>query len=181
MTDFDIDQIADWLDSEERSEDCLDIHGLHGFLTALFLCGEPLSDEWLNSAIDQPLVDLDEKEAVAFAENCVALYKLIGDELYSDSNLSLTFEPTLERVDSDMEAWCQGFMEVVFELPDAWAHKNEEQLSLLLLPIEAASGFFEDEPDFMKLYKQPKLLKQMFDDIPELLTDIYLLFHAPSK
>ena len=106
---------------------------------------------------------------------------MIGEELYSDSNLTVTFEPTTDYEESDMQAWCQGFMEIVFEAPDAWEHKDEEQLALLLLPIETASGFFEDEPDFQKLYKQPKLLKQMFNDIPELLTDIYLLFHAPSK
>lgn len=181
MTAFDIDQLADWLDDDQRAEDCFDFHGLHGYLTALFLCGEPLSDDWLNSAVGQALVDLPEEEAIAFANACVELYNTIGEELYSDSNLTVTFEPTADYEDSDMQAWCQGFMEVVFELPDAWQHKEEEQLALLLLPIETASGFFVDEPDFKKLYKQPKLLKQMFNDIPELLTDIYLLFHAPSK
>jgi uncharacterized protein len=181
MTAFDIDELADWLEDESRSEECLDFHGLHGLLTALFLCGEPLSDHWLKSAIDQELTDLPEAEATSFANGCVNLYGVIGEELYSDSNLSVTFEPTSDYQDSDMQAWCQGFMEVVFELPESWAHKDEEQLALLLLPIETASGFFEDEPDFQSLYKQPKLLKQMFNDIPELLTDIYLLFHAPSK
>ncbi|WP_320822928.1 YecA family protein [Reinekea sp.] len=180
MTPLDIDQIADWLDAEQRCEDCFDFHGLHGFLTALFLCSEPLSDEWLSSAIDQPLSDLPDADAEAFSQGCVALYKQIGDELYSDSNLSVTFEPTVDYQDSDMEAWCQGFMEVVFERPEAWQHEDEEQLALLLLPIETASGFFVDEPDFQKLYSQPELLTQMFNDIPELLTDIYLLFHAPS-
>jgi uncharacterized protein len=181
MTTYDIDQIADWLDQDERHEECFDIHGLHGFLTALFLCGEQLNDEWLASAVGQPLTELVEDEAIGFANGCVELSKLIADELYSDSNLSVTFEPTKDWQDSDMSAWCQGFMEVVFELPDAWEHKDEEQLAVLLLPIEAASGFFEDEDDFKTLYKQPKLLQQMFNDIPELLTDLYLLFHAPSK
>lgn len=181
MSAFDLDTLADWLEDENRAEDCMDIHMLHGLLTALFICGEPLSDEWLASAIDQPLTDLPEEEAVAFANGCVELGTLIGEELYSDSNLSLTWEPAAEWLDSDMQAWCQGFMEVVFALPEIWEHANEEQLSLLLLPIETASGFFEDEDDFRDLYKQPKLLKQMFNDIPELLTDMYLLFHAPGK
>lgn len=181
MESFDIDALADWLDAEERHEDCLDIHGLHGFLTALCLSGVPISDEWLNSAIGEPLASIDETEAMTFVNLSVDLYKIIGEELYSDSNLTVTFEPTLQWQESDMEAWCQGFMEVVFEAEEAWAHADEEQLSLLLLPIEAASGFFSEEDDFKALYKQPKLLKQMFDDIPELLTDLYLLFHAPNK
>ena len=127
MSTFDIDQLADWLDLEERNEDCLDIHGLHGYLTALFLCGEPLNDDWLASAIGQPLSELPEEEATLVANNCVELSSLIADELYSDSNLSVTFEPTVDYKDSDMEAWCQGFMEIVFELPEGWEHKDEEQ------------------------------------------------------
>lgn len=181
MTTLDIDQIADWLDEETRSEDCFDFHGLHGFLTALYICGETLTDDWLNSAVGQPLTDLPEDEASAFANGCVELFKQIGDELYSDSNMTVTFEPTVNYEGSDMEAWCQGFMEVVFELPDHWQHDDEEKLAMLLLPIETASGFFADELDFQKLYKQPKILTQMFNDIPEVLTDIYLLFHAPDK
>jgi uncharacterized protein len=181
MTTFDIDQLADWLDDEERSEDTLDFHGLHGYLTALVLCGEPLNDQWLETAIDQPLNDLPEDEATNVANACVELYRVIGEELYSDSNLTVSFEPTSDYQESDMQAWCQGFMEVVFELPEAWEHLDEEQLALLLLPIETASGFFEDEPDYQKLYKQPQLLKQMFNDIPELLTDMYLLINVPSK
>ena len=181
MSTFDLDTLADWLENDVRAEDCMDIHMLHGLLTALFICGEPLSDEWLASAIDQPLTDLPEEEAVAFANSCVSLIELIGEELYSDSDISLTWEPTTDWQDSDMQAWCQGFMEVVLQTPEAFEHANEEQLSVLMLPIEAASGFFEDEDDFKQLYRQPKLLKQMFNDIPELLTDLYLLFHAPGK
>ncbi|MEJ2042540.1 MAG: YecA family protein [Reinekea sp.] len=181
MAAFDIDQLADWLEDEQRAEECMDIHAFHGMLTALSICGEPISDEWLADAIDQSLNDLPEEEAIAFANASVALFKDIAEELYSDADVTVTFEPTAQFDGSDMQAWCQGFMEVVFKIPDAWEHKDEEQLSLLLLPIEAASGLFEDEADFKQLYRQPKLLKQMFDDIPELLTDLYLLLNAPGK
>lgn len=181
MSTFDIDTLADWLDDEDRHEECMDIHQLHGLLTCLAISGEPLSDEWLTLAVSQPLTDLIEDEAYALANCATEMYQLISEELYSDANVSVTFEPDANWQESDMQAWCQGFMEGVFELEEAWAGVNEEQLSLLLLPIEAASGFFEDEPDFKALYSQPKLLKQMFNDIPELLTDLYLLFHAPSK
>ena len=181
MPPFDLDELADWLEADQRNDDCMDIHAFHGMMTALNICGEQLDDQWLADAIDQPLTQLPESEAIAFANASVALYKDIGEELYSDSNVSMTFEPTTNFEESDMQAWCQGFMEVVFKVPKAFEHKDEEQLALLLLPIEAASGFFTDEADFKQLYRQPKLLKQMFDDIPELLTDLYLLFHAPSK
>ncbi len=182
MTDtFDIDQLADWLEDEQRAEDCMDIHAFHGMLTALSIFSEQIDDQWLADAIDQPLTDLPENEAISFANTSVELFKEISEELYADADVTVTFEPTADFEESDMQAWCQGFMEVVFKLPEALEHKDEEQLSLLLLPIEAASGFFEDEADFQQLYRQPKLLKQMFNDIPELLTDLYLLLNAPSK
>ena len=181
MTELDIDWLAEWLEDENRKEDCFDIHGLHGYFTALAICGEALDDQWLSNAIDQPLTDLKEDEAQEFADQCVALFKHISDELYSDDDVAVTFEPSGDYEESDLSIWCQGFMEVVFEVPDAWEHKEEEHLATLLLPIEAGSGFFIDEPDFQTLYKKPKLVKQMLDQIPELLTDLYLLFHAPTK
>lgn len=181
MTELDIDQLADWLEDDNRHEDCFDIHGLHGYLTALVLVSEPLNDDWLNSAMGQPLTELDPTEAQFIADACVALHQLIAEELYSDDAVGLTFEPTSDYEDSDMEAWCQGFMEVVFELPEQWHHDDEEQLSLMLLPIEVGSGLFVEEPEMAQFYKNKTLLKQMFDQIPEVLTDIYLLFHAPRK
>ncbi|MFQ3281106.1 YecA family protein [Reinekea sp.] len=181
MSEIDVDQLADWLENEQRNEDCFDIHGLHGYLTALAICSEPLTDTWLATAIDQPLTELPEPEATYFANTCVELHGLILEELYSDDSISLTFEPTIDHEESDMEAWCQGFMEVVFELPEQWQHSDEEQMSVLMLPIEVASGFFVDEPDFIQFYKQKALLKQMFDEIPDILTDLYLLMNVPSK
>ncbi|MBU2865177.1 YecA family protein [Reinekea forsetii] len=181
MSEIDVDQLADWLESEQRSEDCFDIHGLHGYLTALAICSEPVSDEWLATAIDQPLTELEESEAIYFANTCVALHSQIAEELYSDDAITLTFEPTVDYQESDMEAWCQGFMEVVFELPEHFQHKDEEQMSVLMLPIEVASGFFAEEPDFKQFYQQKSLLKQMFDEIPDILTDLYLLLNVPTK
>jgi len=181
MTDLDLDALADWLDDEARSEECLDIHGLHGYLTALTLCGEPLDDEWLANALGASLHDLPEEEAQWFADYCVALCQDIGNELYSDDQVGVTFEPTVDWQDSPMQYWCEGFMEVVFARPDRFTHPNEDNLATLLLPIEVGSGFFADEPDFKPLYRQTKLLKQMFDQIPELLTDLYLLLNSPEK
>lgn len=71
-------------------------------------------------------------------------------------------------------------MEVVFSLPEAFSHPQEENLATLLLPIEVASGLFVDEPDYQAFYRNPKLLGEMFDQIPELLTDLYLLLQSPE-
>lgn len=180
MTELDLDALADWLEDDARPEECFDIHGLHGYLTALAICGEPLSDEWLGEALSMPLQELPEEDANWFAQACVTLHKTICDELYSDDQVSLTFEPTVDWQDSPMQFWCEAFMEVVFSLPEHWTHPQEENLATLLLPIEVASGLFADEADFQGFYRNPKLLKEMFDQIPELLTDLYLLLQSPE-
>jgi uncharacterized protein len=179
-SETDLDALADWLDDDQRAEDCLDIHGLHGYLTALAICGQALADDWLRDALGQPLTELPEAEAQHFAANCVTLYREISDELYTDDQVALSFEPSTEWRDSDMQAWAIGFMEVVFALPDRWTHASEEDLATLLLPIEVASGLFAEEADYLPLYRDTTLLGQMFNDIPDVLTDLYLLLNSPG-
>lgn len=181
MTEIDLDQLADWLESEQRPQDCLDIHGLHGYLTALAVCAEPLSDHWLAEALGGSLHDLPEAEAQWFADACVTLHRQIANELYADDAIGVTFEPTPQWQDSAMQLWCEAFMEVVFALPERWQHEREDDLATALLPIEVASGLFADEPDYQPIYRQPKLVRQMVEEIPELLTDLYLLLQAPPR
>lgn len=179
-SEIDLDALADWLDDDRRAEDCLDIHGLHGYLTALAICGEALSDDWLSDTLGQPLTQLPEDEARQFADRCVTLYQEISAELYSDDQVALSFEPVTDWEDSDMQAWAIGFMEVVFALPEHWNHDSEEDLATLLLPIEVASGLFAEEADYLPLYRNTTLLSQMFNDIPDVLTDLYLLLNSPG-
>lgn len=181
MTELDLDQLADWLEDDQRAEDCLDIHGLHGYLTALAIAAQPLSDEWLASAIDQSLHELPEAEAQWFADQCVQLHQQIATELYADDGIALTFEPTADWQDSPQQFWAEAFMEVVFTTPESFESEQQDNLATLLLPIEVASGLFTDEADYQPIYRQPKLIRQMVDDLPEVLTDLYLLLQAPVK
>lgn len=177
MQEFDLDQLADWLEDEAQAEECLDINGLHGFITALAICAEPLTEDWLEDALARTLTPAD-KDAIA---QCQQLYQQVCAELYSDDQVSVSFEPDTDWQDSPMQLWSEGFMEVVFALPERWTHPQEEALATALLPIEVASGLFVEEADFKPLYQSPTLLKEMFDQIPELLTDLYLLLQSPEK
>ncbi len=47
----------------------------------------------------------------------------------------------------------------------------------LLLPVMAVSDLFDDE-DFSQIKSNPKIMEQLSEQIPEVLTDLYLLFHA---
>lgn len=177
MQEIDLDQLADWLEDDSQADECLDINGLHGFITALAICAEPLTDAWLEEALARPLVPEDTDAT----QQCHQLYQQVCEELYSDDQVAVTFEPETDWQDSPMQLWSEGFMEVVFALPECWTHPQEETLATALLPIEVASGLFVDEADFKPLYNNPRLLKEMFEQIPELLTDLYLLLQSPEK
>jgi uncharacterized protein len=78
-----------------------------------------------------------------------------------------------------LENWCAGFVDVFLEHEDAWLEVNEKETADLLVPMLTLSGLFEDE-DFQKVRNDEKLASQMSDAIPDSLTDLYLLFHAPD-
>lgn len=182
MTDFAADDLADWLEHDKRHESCLDIHGAHGFLTALQVSASELEEVWLGEILGESLTKLTAQDASFFVDQCQQLYRLIGNELYAAADLAVPFDPTSPAADDPARvAWCQGFMEIVFAQPERWSHADEERLALLLLPIETGSMLFSEEDDFRQLYRQPKLLQQLLADIPQVVTDLYLLFHAPQR
>ncbi|HNJ87105.1 MAG TPA: UPF0149 family protein, partial [Agitococcus sp.] len=75
--------------------------------------------------------------------------------------------------------WCVGFMEGMFCNEEAWYAKNEDLVIELTLPIVSISGLIED-PELNKIRKNRKLLQQFAREIPEVLTELYLLFNAPQ-
>jgi uncharacterized protein len=79
-----------------------------------------------------------------------------------------------------LENWCAGFIETFMEREDAWMEAaSEEEVGDLILPMLALSGLFEDE-DFQNVRDSETLSTQMAEAIPDSLTDLYLLFHAPD-
>lgn len=63
----------------------------------------------------------------------------------------------------------------------AWFAKSEDEVSELLLPIMVASGLFDDEPEFADFLKDDELVDSMIEQIPEILTALFLLFNAPDE
>ena len=73
-----------------------------------------------------------------------------------------------------------GFMEGVHLREEDWFGAEDEELGELILPIALASGMFEDE-SLEKLYQDPELVKELCQQIPESLSDLYLYFHAQDQ
>ena len=86
-----------------------------------------------------------------------------------------------EPDDADLRGWCIGFMEGVFLREGAWFENAEDEVSELLLPIMVGSGLFEDQPEFAEMASNPDLMDEMIEQIPEILTALFLLFNAPEE
>jgi uncharacterized protein len=57
--------------------------------------------------------------------------------------------------------------------------QSEDTVIELTLPMVTISDLIED-PELDKLRKNRQLLQQFAREIPEVLTELYLFFHAPN-
>ena len=103
--------------------------------------------------------------------------------LASDEDLELPCDLDLgdEPDDSDLRGWCIGFMEGVFLREEVWFEQAEEEVSELLLPIMVGSGLFDEQPEFDEIARDRHLVDDMVAQIPDLLTNLFLLCQAPEE
>lgn len=173
-----------FLDADDLHDEALDYLAAHGYLTALSICPEPVpQQEWLNALFAEPPHYADDAQREEIEGALQALKNQIGRELASDDDLRLPCALDLGENpdDSDLRDWCIGFMEGVFLRESTWFENAEDEVSELLIPVMAGSGLFEDQPEFAEIARDPKLLASMLEQIPEVLTELYLLFQAPKE
>jgi len=75
--------------------------------------------------------------------------------------------------------WCIGFMEAMFAQEEAWYTKDEDTVADLTLPMVVISELVEDD-QIQAVRQDKKLLKELAQQIPDVVTELYLLFHAPD-
>ena len=186
LTDDELDVLDEFLDSEYIAEDCLDFVGVHGLFCALNICPNPLPQNQVLALVfdEEPKWRSDEQkqEITLLLER---FYLEIGSNLYSDGEIELPCELSLDAEDDDdispLGWWAQSFMEGVFAQENLWFSKQTEQdVAEMLLPIMVASELF-DEDEILKIRDDEILCAEMCSQIPELLIDLYLYFHAPEK
>lgn len=185
ITEAELDQLEAFLLSTAVSEDSLDLIGTHGFLCALNISPIKVPEqEWLDLLFDsEPKWESDAQkdEKIGLLRK---LYFTIGQDLYNDQETLLPCELTLD-VDEDedepeLTVWAQSFMEGVFMREDDWFGNDEETVAGLLLPIMVASELFDDS-EIVEIREDRALSEEMAEQIPELLVDLYLYYHAPDK
>jgi len=187
LTDDELDQLEDFLYSDQVSEDSLDLIGAHGLFCALNISPTPIEEADLQALLfdDEPQWSSEAQKAT-ITDLLNRLYKEISSNLYSDGEIELPFELSLDPEDGEDIAplawWAQAFMEGVFTQEEAWFNTDgaEQEVAEMLLPIMVASDLF-DEDDINKIRNDEKLCAEMCSQIPELLIDLYLYFHAPDK
>ena len=179
-----LNQLQVFLDADDLHDEALDFMASNGYLTALCIAPVKMPQrEWIDELFAEEPAYQDANEKAQIEDALVQLKNQIARQLASDDDMELPCELYLgDDPDlSDLRSWCIGFMEGVFMEEQAWFAKSEDEVSELLLPIMVASGLFDDEPEFADFLKDDELVDSMIEQIPEILTALFLLFNAPDE
>lgn len=178
LSDSDIEALEDILFAEPWGDEALDFFGLHGVVCASVVGPASLSSEDIfrlaTGADEAPGGQVPD----TFRDAVEKLARDMAQALDMGQPLELP-EPEDGDPMNALENWCAGFVDTFLENEDAWLEAGEEETADLLVPMMTLSGLFEDE-DFQNVRNSPKLSRDMADAIPDSLTDLYLLFHAPD-
>ena len=172
--------LEDFLDGDDNT-DGLDFIATHGYLTALAVGPEtPAPEVWLPALFDNQPVAADQVQAAAISEALLAWQKAIHATLYHGQPLVLPCPLTLKAGEpADLNDWCVGFMEGMFLKEASWYDSDEDLVADLTLPMVVLSDLI-DEPELQQLRRDAKLSRELAQQIPDVLTELYLHFHAPK-
>ncbi|AIR91627.1 UPF0149 family protein [Pseudomonas cremoricolorata] len=173
-----------FLDADELHEEALDYVAAHGYLTALSISAEDVPErEWIDALFAEEPHYASEAQHTEVEATLVALKAHIARQLASEEDFELPCDLDLtdEPDDSELRGWCIGFMEGVFLREEIWFENAEEEVSEMLLPIMVGSGLFDEQPEFADIASNANLQDDMIVQIPEALTALFLLLHAPDE
>ncbi|MGB1238721.1 MAG: YecA family protein [Pseudomonadales bacterium] len=190
ITDDELDRLETFIFSDAVSEESLDLIGIHGFLCALIISPTQTdTQEWLEVVFDG---EPNWQDAAQKADITGILLNWKGHilaDMENDRELEMPCEPTLVVDDeddsdiADIETWAQAFMEGVFLKEKDWYSQgsaSEQLLTELMLPIMVVSDLF-DAKEFREIRRNADVCEDMANEIPDILVDLYLAFHAPEK
>ncbi|MDH4565957.1 YecA family protein [Pseudomonas sp. BN414] len=179
-----LSRLQAFLDADDLHEEALDYVATHGYLTALSICPDQVPErEWIDALFAEPPHYRSDAEREEIESTLLALQAHIARQLASDEDPEIPCDLDLgeDPDDSDLRGWCIGFMEGVFLREETWFESAEEEVSELLLPIMVGSGLFDEQPEFADIAKDRDLVDEMIEQIPELLTALFLLCNAPEE
>ncbi|PPK50096.1 YecA/YgfB family protein [Marinobacter persicus] len=179
LSNSDIEALEDILFAEPWGDHALDFFGFHGVVCASVIGPASLEAE--------DLFRLATGSETVPDTGVPEILTRCARELSQDMAHALDMGQPLELPEPEdgdpmnaLENWCAGFVDTFLENEESWLEAaSEEEVADLMVPMLTLSGLFEDE-DFTKVREDEKLAGRMADAIPDSLTDLYLLFHAPD-
>jgi uncharacterized protein len=186
LEEKEIDELEAFLFSSRCSEEAMDFVSLHGLLTAIAVAPEDIPvSEWIEQLFDGTPDYASENERERIEALLNREYQGLCMDLYHDEEIQLPCDLSLEQDDEDEDGplltfWAQGFMEGVFMREEQWFKDNEEETAELLLPIMLASDLFDDE-QMLTMRENSKLCQELCEEIPAIITDLYLQFRVPAE
>lgn len=175
MSQLQLDTLADYLDGDDN-EYGLDFPATHGFLCAVAV--GPRFNAWLDELFDQQVKKVP--------THIIAQIKLwladIQQRLANEETIEFPFEIEEADVDSSLGDWSVGFVDALFLNEDAWfVEELEEPLIELTLPMMVFSGIDEEDPQMESFRRNGQLMDELAEEIPENLTELYLLYHSSAE
>ncbi|MAZ05632.1 YecA family protein [Marinobacter sp. SS8-8] len=179
LSNSDIEALEDILFAEPWGDDALDFFGFHGVVCASVVGPADLGAE----EVFRLATGIDEAPDGGVPE----VFRRCAEQLAGAMAHALDMGQALELPEPEdgdpmnaLENWCAGFVDTFLAHEEQWLDAaSEEETADLMVPMLALSGLFDDE-DFQKVRNSDKLSRHMADAIPDSLTDLYLLFHAPD-
>ena len=172
-------QLRCLLEGDEFGEECLSFVECHGYVTASVI--SPVASElqklvWEIVGEDS---NVPEAKVAELQQQLGELQSFIERELLGAESLTI---PTTEEEEyvEELQAWSAAFMEKHLADEAHWFEKGGDKIAELLLPIVVASGLFDDT-ELEKIEQDDKLYLSMLENIPEVVIDLYGIFHESSK
>jgi uncharacterized protein len=179
LSNADIEALEDILFAEPWGDHALDFFGFHGVVCASVIGPVSLQAEDL-FRLATGADTLPDTGVPEIFSRCA---RQLGEDMAHALDMGQPLElPEPEDGDpmNALENWCAGFVDTFLEYEENWLEAAaEEEVADLMVPMLTLSGLFEDE-DFTKVRNDEKLSARMAEAIPDSLTDLYLLFHAPD-
>jgi uncharacterized protein len=177
----DLDFLRDFLDSD-ANENGLDFAGTHGFLCAVTVGPAFVSaNAWLAGLFDEAPITADAAVATRVQELLADWQRSIHATLYHGQAIALPCPLHADvRESTPLTDWCIGFMEAMFAQEEDWYAADEDLIADLTLPMVVISELIDDD-EVAAIRRDKKILKELAGQIPEVVTELYLLFHAPAN
>ena len=174
------DDLIDYFDSDDNEFGMPSI-ATHGFLTAS-LVGKPLKD-WQSYLFEGNEKQVKPDVLAALNDWREQLKATLQDEREIELPFDIDDTDYSDIENNDISEWSVGFIDAMYaseDEADDWFNDEDtqEDVAMLTLPMVLFSGIDAEEPDMVKLMKDPDTMQQMAESIEKNIVELFLLFHT---